>query len=285
MKNLYLILFLFCSYFGNSQQLIFNSDTLFVEQLGVRAIFPDTNICTVSLDYNLSWKIEDEKLYLIGIDDLWVSNCNGDLSSVRQVYFLNEFKDQLVNGKLFANDFSDTLIINYGRALPFPRMGNYESDFKNYFEFTLQIVVDSGKINGMSHYHNIDTTNNAISIFDSNTFDTIISVLNSSVRWDNLPFSDSENERDWLEDIFVLKLYANGSAEIKAYDEEGIKKGDYSCGKCKETLARQNEINSILSSIKFLRIKKYNKPIDCEIIFDIRYDLINKKVINPYLEK
>jgi len=272
-KKVIIILFILISTFGYSASweiLIVEQDTFYLKKsLLTKYYFPPFQCMSSISDKKAVWEIKNNKLYLTKLvyDTLFYNKFGRD-----------KFHVDTLKVPSFAKWINDTISIDYGKPVALLRMGRGIINYVNYFESEMQLIIENGEVVSICKYQN-EKKENGISIFNENLMDTMVKVLNNNIRWDSLLFNCPE--RTWVEDIFMLEIYKNGKISIKLYDEEAIKNGDYS-DDCKELFVRKKEINRILSSLKFNRIKKHNEIIDCELIFDIRYDFLTKKILNPY---
>lgn len=276
MRTVYLTIFITYFQFGYSQNLWLNDDTLHSNQLGFNALFKDSNLCASWLHYDINWKITNDSLFLISLNNLTVSDCTGDVASTRDfnIEDLPYTRDQR---GIFANFYTDTIMLSYGQKAKFP----IEPYNENCYEFTRQIIIDSGLVVENVEYQNIDSKEKGLSIFNEFTYDSIVHILNDSIEWQNLKFRKNDSIGIPLEDIYVIKIFSNGKVQISLYDEESMKNGSYSCGNCEEWFVRRTEINRVLSKIHFQPIKTFNVPKDISVVFTIKYDLENKKVTQP----
>jgi hypothetical protein len=283
MKIIAITFFLILNFSCFGQSLTYKNQEYWVSEANhLNLPLPDTNLRIVPSNFNsgFSFEIANDSLFLKNIDEILIYDRLKPDSSFQEVNrYLNL---NIIEGKLFTDWINDTIIFDYGRKLPFHRLGGYERHYKNHFEFTKRIIVKNGIVKHVESFKNEESAN-AISLFDSTVMDKIVAVINKNVEWSHLAL-DSMEKADWFQDLLVLKLSANGHVEINVYDENGITDGAYSYGECKENFIRQKEIDRTMSSMKFRRIKKFGKLIDIEIIFDIQYELNKKIIINPYRE-
>lgn len=261
---------------GNS-----HSDLLIIEKDSFRINASQFNLEKFSSnsksleDYNTIWKILDNKLYLVAATKVVFPSIDTEIDTTN-IYTL--FEGKVIEGKVFANWVTKTLQVEYGKSVPYPRMGTSINGYVNYFENEKEIVINHGNIKKITDYKNIDRNKNLLSILDVNSFDTIIGYLNKEVNWQNLPPEGQDN----FQDILVMKITSKGKTKISLWDEIKIKNGDYSCGKCTESFKRKGEINRVLKTLTWNRFRKHGNPIDIYILFDIEYDFKNKTIINPY---
>jgi len=125
-------------------------------------------------EYITYWRLEDNRLYLVGIVDINGKNHTADLSLI----FGNDFK----NGRVFATWVSGELIHGHGERTDFGEISTYESE--DVFLF------DKGSFIKNYKYDNLKTHK---SIFTQN-IDYALSFIYSKINWKTLPNIDDNKK-------------------------------------------------------------------------------------------
>lgn len=294
MKNIIAFIFLcvslnICSSYSYSDNyLILGKDTFYIDDSfkHLPDILQDTNICILNPNYQIIWKIEKDSLFLVEIKDLFITGCsyNTFLDTLRKglpicPVLKDLFPNKIKNGKVYTDWITDTIQINIGKSAAFPRLGSFENKYINYYKKEKVIIINKGKIIQIKDFINEDNKRNRLSIFDDNSFDFLINVLNKNLNWKVLPIK--ERDSLYLYEMLILKINEYGETTILLWNENVINNGNDAESVYEEKIYK-DEVNRILKDIKWKSIKKRGKPIEASIVIDIDFNFKNKLVLNPY---
>jgi hypothetical protein len=276
----------FCSESYEGNRLIIGKDTFnlyFSISHFLSEKLKESNLCFWGPYYEITWDIENDSLFLvdfkipvlINCQNLWILDSIHPNSPDMKELFSNKIK----NGRVYADWVTDTIQINIGESGAFFRLGSHVNEHKNYYQKEKVIIINKGKIIQIKDYINEDKKGTKLSIFDENSFDSLIIVLNKNINWKALPIENV----DWCYVMLILTISKNGETTISLYDESSLKNGGYGEGAYEEEKKFNDEVNRILKDIKWKPIYKRGKPIEVSIVIDIEFNFKNKLVINPYI--
>jgi hypothetical protein len=126
-------------------------------------------------DYITYWRLEDNRLYVVGIVDINRINHTADLNLI----FGNDF----INGKVFAYWVSGELIHGQGKRISFVDIESYESE--HVFLFDKGIFIKSYEYDNSKTYKSIFTQND----------DSLRSFISNAINWESLPSIDDSKKR------------------------------------------------------------------------------------------
>lgn len=150
MKTLITILFVFSSLLLRATEqtpdlLILKSDTIYIDQFPLEVLLKQDSIIAKRLDDNdcLStdcwrqyigiWKIENDRLFLIGLKDC----CD-----YKNIPLDNVFSEsEILNGKVLANWYSKNIKAGFGKWLAFD-----EDKWESIYEKSIELEIVNGKI-------------------------------------------------------------------------------------------------------------------------------------------
>ena len=121
-------------------------------------------------EYQIYWKLEDKRLYLVGIVNRNGKNHTVDLSLI----FGNDFK----NGRVFADWVSGELIHPQGKWFDFAGISTSESE--DVYLFDKGSFIKNYKYDNSKTYKSIFTQNN----------DSLFSFISNTINWETLPSID-----------------------------------------------------------------------------------------------
>lgn len=129
--------------------LIYNSDTIYIDKFPLDLLAEMDSIIAKKLmdpncissdcwrQYIATWKIENDSLFLIGLNDC----CNFNTIPLKTVFSKNYIKDK----KVFAYWYTDNITAGFGKNLGF-----LEDDWRYKFEKQIGLIIDKGKIMKLS---------------------------------------------------------------------------------------------------------------------------------------
>lgn len=193
------------------------------------------------------WEVIDDKLYWVDIKH----------KEDPQKIFKETFPDSYIDGKVFADWFSSTLIIPKGDAF------RWDGVFERTYYSEEHLIFKNGYLVKTENVNNYISVKNGISrktesMYDSRSprsvTDTIVQTL-KTLNWNRL------SDRYLCDDEYIVTIGADGRiSDVKFVDEVDA------CKKCTRKLKRK------LDNLRFDIIKWNGKPYVEEITIDLFYD-------------
>jgi hypothetical protein len=186
--------------------LIIGKDTLEVFSRTIEVQVSDISKFPYSeTEYQIYWKLEDKRLYLVRI-----VNRNGE-SRIEDLSLI--FGNDFINGRVFANWVSGEIIHPQGKWFNFVEVSTSESE--DVYLFDKGSFIKNYKYDNSKTYKSIFTQNN----------DSLFSFISNTINWETIPSIDnrvvlsvvSGEEKDKFQ-ISVIKgidsLYNNEALRV-----------------------------------------------------------------------